>query len=110
MASTTLLPPDAATAAVDLPDTSAGPVLDLTIAGLLDERAGRALLQAVDRAAAEGWHRVEVDLREVVGHTAEGVAAVATLCRRGSHLPAGIGFSVASGPSRAALLAALADV
>lgn len=86
-----------------------GPVLDLTVAGILDEEAGRALLFAVTEASEQGWHRVEIDLREVTAHTSQGAAAVAKLCRTGSLLPAGIGFSVAAGASRAALLASLAD-
>jgi hypothetical protein len=86
-----------------------GPVLDLTVAGILDETAGRALLRAVDEANDTGAHRVQVDLRAVSAHTSQGVAAVTKLCRTGSRLPGGIGFSVTSGPSRSALLASLAD-
>ncbi len=116
MAPTTLIPrntsPPNARSRARAPfasDTTAGPVLELTVAGLLDENAGRALLGAVDAATTDGWWRVEVDLRSVSGHTTHGVAAVTKLCRTGSLLPGGIGFSVTAGPSRAALLASLAD-
>ena len=84
-------------------------VLDLTVAGVLDERAGSALLFAVADAADAGWRRIEVDLRDVTAHTEQGAAAISRLCRTGSRLPRGIGFSVASGPSREALLASLAQ-
>lgn len=107
MAPTSLLAPPAGRAATI--DAPSGPVLDLTVAGLLDEDAGRALLGAVADATTDGWWRVEVDLRSVSGHTAHGAAAVTKLCRTGSLLPGGIGFSVRDGASRAALLASLAD-
>jgi hypothetical protein len=90
-------------------DGERGPVLELTVAGILDEQAGRSLLRAVDDATTDGWWRVEIDLRAVSAHTSLGVAAVTKLCRTGSLLPGGIGFSAAAGASRAALLAALAD-
>jgi hypothetical protein len=106
MAPTTLSPPPAGRVATT--DAPSGPALELTVAGLLDEDAGRALLGAVDDAT-DGWWRVEVDLRSVSGHTSQGVAAVTKLCRTGSLLPGGIGFSVSAGASRAALLASLAD-
>jgi hypothetical protein len=104
MAPTTLLPPTAATR-----ETPDGSVLDLTVVGVLDERTGTALLSAVDDAAEAGWHRIELDLREVTAHSAQGSAAVARLLRTGSRLPRGIGFSVEAGPSREALLDALAQ-
>lgn len=94
------------TTTLSRPDQS---VLDLAVAGILDEQAGRALLRAVAEATDAGWHRVEVDLRLVSAHTSLGTAAVTKLCRTGSRLPGGIGFSVASGPSQRALLASLAD-
>ena len=103
MAPTTLLPPT-----VSAFDTSDGTVLDLTVVGILDERTGAALLDAVEDAADAGWHRIEVDLRDVTAHTAQGVDAVSRLFRTGPRLPAGIGFSVSAGPSREALLASLA--
>jgi hypothetical protein len=104
METTTLPRPSSAEA----PET--GPVLDLVVAGILDEQAGRSLLGAVAAATDEGgWHRVEIDLRAVSAHTSQGTAAVTKLCRTGSLLPGGIGFSVVPGPSRAALLASLAD-
>ena len=117
MAPTTLIPRGTATDARTARSartrarsgTAGGPVLELTVAGLLDEDAGRALLGAVDDATTDGWWRVEVDLRSVSGHTGHGVAAVTKLCRTGSLLPGGIGFSVTAGPSRTALLASLAD-
>lgn len=84
-------------------------VLNLTVAGVLDEAAGCALLRAVAEATDTGWDRVQVDLREVSAHTAQGTAAVTKLCRTGSRLPHGIGFSVTDGPSRQALLVSLAD-
>ncbi len=93
-------------ASADLDDENL--VLDLTVVGLLDDRTGDALLAAVVDAAEAGWHRVEIDLRDVTAHTAQGTAAISRLCRTGSRLPRGIGFSVESGPSRDALLASLA--
>lgn len=99
----------ATSAATTLPRPTNREVLDLTVAGILDEVAGRALLRAVADAADHGTYRVQVDLRSVSAHTSQGTAAVTKLCRTGARLPGGIGFSVVSGPSRQALLASLAD-
>lgn len=108
MATPTLSRPRTGSAAQPL-EAASGPVLELTVAGILDEEAGRALLRAVAEAATDGWWRVEVDLRSVSAHTSLGTASVTKLCRTGSLLPGGIGFSVTAGASREALLAALAD-
>jgi hypothetical protein len=108
MAPTTLLPPALIPPTATTRETQDGAVLDLTVVGVLDERTGTALLSAVDDAAAAGWQRIEVDLREVTAHTDQGAAAISRLCRAGSRLPLGIGFSVEAGPSREALLDALA--
>lgn len=85
-----------------------GAAVVLELADTLDAPLASALVDAVAAAVASTPERIEIDLCELSGWTAEGACALVRcreLCR---DLPGGLHYRTGRGPGRDALLAAYA--
>ena len=86
-------------------DGGPGGHVTISVAGVLDGRAGRLLTQAAD--ASVGCSRITVDLSGIGQFTEAGIEAAIRCRRSGAELPQGVSFVASAGPSREALLAIL---
>jgi hypothetical protein len=86
-------------------DGGPGGNVTISVAGVLDRRTGRLLMQAADASA--GCSRITVDLSGIGHFTEAGIEAAIRCCRTGAELPQGVSFVASAGPSREALLAIL---
>lgn len=88
---------------------SEGSTVTISLGGTLDGQGGAALLDTfrheLDRAPA----RIDVDLRELVGFTEEGLAALAACKHLAVGLPGGLHYRTEGGAGQQALLAAFAE-
>lgn len=85
-----------------------GAAVVLELAGTLDAPLASALVDAVEAALAGTPERIEIDLCELHGWTAEGARALVRcreLCR---DLPGGLHYRAGRGAGREALLSAYA--
>ena len=85
---------------------TAGPLVVLQLASLLDAEAGVALVAAAEAALAADPQRVDIDLTSLQSWTQEGAAALVRCRAICSDLPDGLHYRTGRGPGRSALLAA----
>ena len=78
----------------------------LTLHGLLDDDAGRTLIQAAAVAAENRAHRIEIVLDDLESFTDAGAAALGVCARLHTTVPGGIALRAGGGVGRQALLAA----
>lgn len=84
--------------------------ISIDLAGVLDDNAGRELLEILNRSVVDGVQRVAIDLRGVDDVTEEGAVALAECRSLGPRFSNGLHYRSDSGPGRVALMAALADL
>lgn len=87
---------------------TAGAVVVLELADLLDAQIGAALVAAAEAALATQPDRVDIDLRSLQSWTQDGVIALVRCREICGDLPDGLHYRTGRGPGRAALLAAYA--
>ena len=85
-------------------------VMLLTIRGHLDGAVGEAVGAATEGALHQAARRLDIDLRQVVSFTLEGVAALRACRPRAARLREGLHYRTGRGPGRDALLAAYPPV
>ncbi|MDP8988040.1 MAG: hypothetical protein M3N11_06795 [Actinomycetota bacterium] len=83
-----------------------GGVAVLTVWGCLDAEVGAAVRAAAEDAVRDRARRLDIDLRQVVGFTVEGAAALRHCRAGGAGLEQGLHYRTGRGPGREALLAA----
>ena len=85
-----------------------GSTIVLSLGEELDERAGVALVEAAEAALRCEPERIDIDLRNLVSWTVEGVRSLVRCREVCSPLLGGLHYRTGRGPGRDALLAAYA--
>ena len=83
-----------------------GSTIVLALGHELDERAGAALVEAAEAALQCEPERIDIDLRNLVTWTADGVRALVRCREVCTSLLGGLHYRTGRGPGRDALLAA----
>lgn len=81
-------------------------IVVLTVRGHLDVTVGDAVTAATEGAVRRQARRLDIDLREVLSFTLEGVAALRACRSLAAGLREGLHYRTGRGPGRQALLAA----
>ena len=81
-------------------------IVVLTVRGHLDVAVGEAVTAATEGAVRRQARRLDIDLREVLSFTLEGVAALRACRSLATGLREGLHYRTGRGPGRQALLAA----
>ncbi len=85
-----------------------GTAIVLVLNDQLDKTAAEALVTAAQAAVATDPERVDIDLRQLLAWTEDGVGALVQCRAICGDLPDGLHYRTGRGPGRAALLAAYA--
>ncbi len=85
-----------------------GDAVVLVLSDSLDATVARVLVDVVTSAVATQPQRVDIDLRDLVSWTDDGVHALVTCRELCGNLPDGLHYRTGRGPGREALLAAYA--
>lgn len=86
-----------------------GVVVTISLHGLLDGRAGEALIDSMRHELDRGPSRIAIDLLSVDGWTEEGAIALRQCKELATNVPGGLHYRTDAGAGSEALLVACAD-